>query len=626
MKYQDYKQAKERIKIARDTYRIDKELKLKPTYNMWQNSAFMVKCVRKTYPSLLLWSSVSSVATFLLSIANTYLPKNVLAAVEQNVGLGTMVGIITVYTIVLTMLAAIPHLICPYTELKKEFISENFLHMISTKKLTTDYENLYKSDFNLLYHHATRSFWACHAMYTMLGEILTRVLLFIFFTLLLTKVNVVLLLVVIATSIFSYFFNQKMENLNNECMSEYRGPASKLWYLQRVATDTNWAKDIRIFGMQGWFSDMYMMFLDMCLAVRINHEIRRFFRDLIALICTLIRNALAYIYLLALVLDNKITVSDFVLYFGAVGSFTQYIVELLGSMGNLHRYSLEVCHVRDCLDYKNNFVRAEGKPLMALDIPYEIKVVDLHYRYPDATEDTLKGINLTIHPGEKLAVIGLNGAGKTTLVRVICGLLDPTEGKVLLNGVDIREYNRLDYYKLFTALFQDSSVLPNTIAENIAQMEFTELDMYRVKQCAQLAGVAEKIESLPDGYESHLTRKVYGDGVELSGGQLQALMLARALYKNAPLIVLDEPTAALDPIAESNLYQKYNELIDGKLSLFISHRLASTQFCDRIIMLENGLIAEEGSHADLIKLGGKYAELFEIQSHYYREGAMKNAE
>lgn len=626
MNYQDYKEAKERIKIAREAYRKDQEQKLKPSYNMWQNSAYMIKYVRKTFPSLFIWSIVGSVATCLLSIANTYLPKTVLAAVEENIGLWTLVGIIAVYTIVLAVLAAIPHLICPYTELKKEYIAENFTHMLSHKKLTTDYENLYKSEFNLLYHHATRSYRACHETYTILGEILTRVLLFIFFTLLLTKVNVILLLVVIATSVFSYFFNRKMESLNNECMSEYRGPAAKLWYLQRAATDTNWAKDIRIFGMQGWFSDMYRTFLDMCLAVRIDHEIRRFFRDLIALICTLLRNGLAYVYLLALVFDNQITVSDFVLYFGAVGSFTQYIVELLRAMGNLHRFSLELCHVRDCLDYKNNFARAEGKPLAALDIPYEIKVVDLHYRYPDATEDTLKGINLTIHPGEKLAVIGLNGAGKTTLVRVLCGLLDPTQGQVLLNGVDIREYNRLDYYKLFTALFQDLSVLPNTIAENIAQQELSELDMHRVKQCAQLAGVAEKIASLPDGYETHLTRKVYGDGVELSGGQLQGLMLARALYKNAPLIVLDEPTAALDPIAESNLYQKYNELIDGKLSLFISHRLASTQFCDRIIMMENGLIAEEGSHADLMKLGGKYAELFEIQSHYYREGVTEHAE
>lgn len=626
MNYQDYKDAKERIKIAREAYRKDNEQKLKPSYNMWQNSAYMLKYVKRTYPSLLVWSIAGAIAAVLLAIANTYLPKTVLAAVEQNISLWTLVGIIVVYTLVLAVLAAIPHLVYPHTEIKQEYIAENFQYMLSAKKLTTDYENLYKSEFNLLSHHANRSYWACHEIYTILVEILTKTLLFIFFTMLLSRVNILLLIVVIVTSVISYFFNRKMESLNNECMAEYKGPAAKLWYLQHTSTDTNCAKDIRIFGMQGWFSDMYRAFLDMCLAVRIDHEIRRFFRDLVALICTLLRNGLAYVYLLALVFDNQITVSDFVLYFGAVGTFTQYIGELLKSLGNLHRFSLEFCYVRDCLDYKDHFPRTEGKPLAALDIPYEIKVVDLHYRYPDATEDTLKGINLTIRPGEKLAVIGLNGAGKTTLVRVICGLLDPTEGQVLLNGVDIREYNRLDYYKLFTALFQDLSVLPNTVAENIAQQELSEIDMYKVKQCAQLADIDEKIVSLPDGYETHLTRKVHGDGVELSGGQIQRLMLARAIYKNAPLMVLDEPTAALDPIAESTLYQKYSQLVNGKLSLFISHRLASTQFCDRIIMMDSGLIVEEGTHAELISKGGKYAELFEIQSHYYKEGVVENGE
>ena len=179
---------------------------------------------------------------------------------------------------------------------------------------------------------------------------------------------------------------------------------------------------------------------------------------------------------------------------------------------------------------------------------------------------------------------------------------------------------------MFTALFQEISVLPNTIAENIAQQNLDELDMDKVKQCAQRAGVSEKIEALHKGYETPMTRIVHGDGIQLSGGQLQRLMLARALYKNAPLMVLDEPTAALDPIAESQIYQKYNELVDGKLSLFISHRLASTQFCDRIIMMEHGLIVEEGTHAELMKQGGKYAELFQIQSQYYKEGDKENAE
>ena len=216
-------------------------------------------------------------------------------------------------------------------------------------------------------------------------------------------------------------------------------------------------------------------------------------------------------------------------------------------------------------------------------------------------------------------MVGLNGAGKTTLIKLICGFLDPTEGRVLLDGKDIRDFNRADYYKMFSAVFQNFSLLAGTIAANVAQDDVG-IDMERVRECIQKAGLRRKIESLKDGYETNLNREVFEDAILLSGGEMQRLMLARALYKDAPFIVLDEPTAALDPIAESEMYQKYNEMTSGKSSIYISHRLASTRFCDRIIMIADGGIGEEGTHEELLKMGGRYAKLFEIQSKYYKEG------
>ena len=196
---------------------------------------------------------------------------------------------------------------------------------------------------------------------------------------------------------------------------------------------------------------------------------------------------------------------------------------------------------------------------------------------------------------------------------------------MLLDGKDIRDYNRRDYYKMFSAVFQEFSLLAGTIATNVAQ-DSVGIDMDRVKDCVEKAGLRKKIESLTDGYETYLNREVFEDAMLLSGGETQRLMLARALYKNAPFIVLDEPTAALDPIAESEMYQKYNEMTSGKSSIYISHRLASTRFCDRIIMIADGGIGEEGTHDELLKAGGKYAELFEIQSKYYKEGEVENEE
>lgn len=289
-------------------------------------------------------------------------------------------------------------------------------------------------------------------------------------------------------------------------------------------------------------------------------------------------------------------------------------------MTTLYRQSLDISTVREFLEYPELFLFENGKTLpFSMNRPHEIQLENVSFRYPGADEYTLKNINLTIHNGEKLAVVGLNGAGKTTLEKLICGFFDPTEGRVLLDGQDIKQYNRRDYYALFSAVSQNFSLLAGTVATNVAQTEDNQA-VSRIRDCIEKAGLTGKIASLDKGLQTYLNRRVYEGGTELSGGETQRLMLARALYKRAPFIILDEPTAALDPIAEADMYNKYNEMTAGCISVYISHRLASTRFCDRILLIDNHSIAEEGSHKELLKRGGKYAQLFEIQSKYYREG------
>jgi ATP-binding cassette subfamily B protein len=344
------------------------------------------------------------------------------------------------------------------------------------------------------------------------------------------------------------------------------------------------------------------------------------------IILTFFRNAIAYAYLIGLVIVNEISVSEFLLLFCAVDGFNVWVSGILGGFNTLHKQSLDISTVRECLEYPEPFKFSDGEHIKAeANRQYEIRLENVSFRYPGADKDTLMNINLTLHPGEKLAVVGLNGAGKTTLIKLICGFLNPTNGRVLLNGKDIRIYNRSDYYTMFSAVFQSFSLLAGTVAANVAQ-DSVGIDMERVKECIEKAGLRQKIESLKDGYETHLNREVFDDAVLLSGGETQRLMLARALYKDAPFIILDEPTAALDPIAESEMYQKYNEMTSGKTSVYISHRLASTRFCDRVIMIADGDIVEEGTHAELLKLGGKYASLFEVQRKYYKEGEDENEE
>lgn len=281
---------------------------------------------------------------------------------------------------------------------------------------------------------------------------------------------------------------------------------------------------------------------------------------------------------------------------------------------------MAVSHFRSFLSFPEQFQREGGVETDALlAFPKVIELKNVCYRYPGAKADTLLDINLKINPAEHLAVVGLNGAGKTTLVKLICGLIDPTAGTVLYDGTDVRAYNRTAYYRLFSAVFQQFSILPATIEEIAGESAPGQVDPEAAGNCLLQAGLWDKIQELPNGIKSTYSRVIQDDGIEFSGGELQKLLLARALYKNAPVMVLDEPTAALDPISESRLYETYHKVMENHSTVFISHRLASTRFCSRILLMDGGRIAEEGTHEQLLSQKGKYYELFETQAKYYRE-------
>lgn len=248
-----------------------------------------------------------------------------------------------------------------------------------------------------------------------------------------------------------------------------------------------------------------------------------------------------------------------------------------------------------------------------------VELENLSFTYPGQEEPVLSHINLVIRPGERLALIGLNGAGKTTLVKLLCGFYQPTTGKILINGIPTAEFSREEYYSLVSVLFQDSCMLPVTLDENLTGHSPEDTDQERLTWALRISGFYEKYESLPQKGRTLLVREANEEALDFSGGERQKLLFARAVYKEAPLLILDEPTAALDPIAENELYMKYGEAVKGRTCVYISHRLSSTRFCDRICLLSGGKILEEGTHDELMKKGGSYAELYEVQSRYYKE-------
>lgn len=319
---------------------------------------------------------------------------------------------------------------------------------------------------------------------------------------------------------------------------------------------------------------------------------------------------------------------DFIFYTGIVSSLSDLLWSLEENLHDLASASFCIRCVREFLDIPES--RDEG----SADLPAsarqaaELTLEHVSYRHPGAAKDTIHDVSLTIHAGENLALVGLNGAGKTTLVKLLCRLYHPTQGRILLNGIPIEQLKQEDYFSLLSVLFQNSSFLPLTVDENTASCPAEHIDSSRLSESYLSSGIAEKIDRLPCGGRTFMNREIQDNAVDFSGGELQKLLLARAVYRKAPVLILDEPTAALDPIAEHQIYVKYTKLAKRRTTLFISHRLASTRFCDRIVLLENGQILEEGTHETLLNQNGRYAELFRIQSKYYQDekGAVQNDE
>lgn len=432
----------------------------------------------------------------------------------------------------------------------------------------------------------------------------------------LTIAPVVNILSVKAYNKWEYANRSKMSDLNQ-----------KLYYVGGVPNDFSGAKDIRIYSMASWLRECYRD-LSKQQEKWDRTTVKKSFLSRIAdLVVILIRDGGAYALLIHMFYNGRIGVDEFVLYFAAISSFASWIDGIINCWNKANTVSLQLCDFREFTDYPEYDGSGIAKAADQMNTVPEIEFRNVSFRYDGAEHDTIHDLSLRIKSGEKLALVGLNGAGKTTLVKLLCGLYRPTSGEIFFNGIPLTDFKREDYYKLISPVFQEVKTAFFSLAETVSGKDTAETDLKKAEECMRQAGLGAKIDMLPDGIHTKLNKKVHKNGTELSGGETQKLILARALYKDAPLLILDEPTAALDPIAESKIYTEFNAMAKNKTSLFISHRLASTSFCDRIILLGNGSITEEGTHQELIAANGKYKELFDIQSCWYKddmEGGLSN--
>lgn len=598
---------------------------MKKKYNYFSNLGFMLRehwDFDKSYVLMQICLTPLGAAS---SVVAAFLPKLVLDCVENQSTVNDLILKVGIMSVVLIILSYLQGVMQNKSWTGRNTARDVLLHrLICNKVMNMDYNNYVYNETRVLREKAWNAIhgWDgsvarfielnCTAASSFFG--------FSAFTAIIVDCNpwfIPILILCYGISLAGWLIFNQWKNKMKDKVAEI---FLRLHYVTYRSKDFSNAKDVRIYNMSDFLMKKLDKHLDDATWWNILRNNGHYINCMIEDVFKFGVSIGAYIYLIHLKLTSDMTLGDFSLYFGAITGFGQWLAKLVDSISEIISGAHSVSDFRSFLDIEDKMNKGKGERLPSgKELPCEIELKNVTFSYDEAEKPTIDNFSLKIGKGEKIAIVGVNGAGKSTLVKLICGLFVPQEGQILINGIDSRLFNRDEYYQLFSTLFQDCSLLPATVAKNITLSEEDKIDRERLGECMRLAGILDKVESLENKENTLLVREVHEGAVSFSGGELQRLLLARALYKDAPIIILDEPTAALDPIAENDMYLKYSELTKDKTAIYISHRLSSTRFCDRIILLDDAKIVESGTHEELISFGGKYAEMFETQSKYYRE-------
>lgn len=597
----------------------------KPKYSLLSNLLLLYREQIKAYPKVKWLIPVNIITQVIIPFIGTLIPAVAVSIIMGNKGAGYFAaaigGIVALYTVI--------NFVHKYTDIWINQINlwvrcNDFFKALLLKSISTDYDNVEPQKQQRLIQKASdaiNSNWhGVEIIYRSTPIVILNFIGMLGYGTAILSLDIKILIILVLMTVFNFKLNDYARNYMNKQWDDEAKLHRTVEYLYGKSTTLENGKDVRIYQMEGWFKEVFDTAIKKMNKLHVRMEKRWYLPSVSDTLFSAVRDFSAYIILINQVLEGSITLSVFTLYIGIIAGFSNWLFGFVNAYADLNRGNREVGAFRYMLEFPDKFKRKEGLDIPPEDkYPLAIEFKDVCFRYEGAEKDTLSHINLTIKAGENVALVGHNGAGKTTIVKLLCGFYHPTSGEILVGGHPISEYNIDEYYKLIGAVFQEIKPLAFTVAQCVSGSELEETNMGKVRESLKAAGLYDKIESLMDKEMTYITQVFSERGIQLSGGETQKLMLARAIYKDAPIMILDEPTAALDPIAESAMYEEYNKLTTDKTSIFISHRLASTRFCDKIVFLENGKIIEQGTHEELIKKGRKYAEVYEIQSHYYRE-------
>jgi ATP-binding cassette subfamily B protein len=596
------------------------------TYGFLNNFIYALNIERKSNLRLLAITLIKPIGDIVGTLLNSYAPKYVLSFIEDDLPFNTII----MYTVIICLIMMILDVISTtcYNSFEFEYRkTEGYVEKKRMDKLFhTDFKNMESPDF---LDYAQRAKTALnrgkgfHGVLYQSRNFIAQGTLMILSAALIGIQNLLMMIIFIVISfgivkISSFFTKRDKIKFSDAMAPTWR----KMNYLESTTKNFDFAKDIRLFNMSNAFFNQLSGVNETYKELNRKHHNRMVLWEVSLGSVLIVQKILMYTWLVYNVVTGAYQISDFVLYVGLVSTFHASVGYVNWIYSDMRTNSLMINDYRNFVDWKEDRETADEKDGHITEInldKFEFRFENVSFKYPGHDNYVLKNVNLTIKNGAKLAVVGVNGAGKTTFIKLMMKLYEPSEGRILLNDVDIKEYNREEYFKLFSPVFQNVECFAMPIYQNISFAEEDKTDMNKINEVLEQSGLSEKINSYEKGIHTNLLKIFDKEGIDLSGGEKQRLAMARALYKDGKVVILDEPTAALDALAEDRMYREFENMIHGKTAVFISHRLGSTRFCDKIAMFEDGTIVEEGTHEELMAKNGKYAYMFGIQSQYYDE-------
>ena len=595
-----------------------------------KNDIYFLKYMFLYSKSYVIGEALVAVIEGLIPLIDIIIPKMLIDSLIAGISFKSIIYYIVIYIILQFLSSFFSAIITEkFINLNGHLYSMHFLLMINRKKIDLDMAQL--DDPNVHQKIAL----AEDLIYKGIGidminnffTAITSIVSIIATAAILVYANVYLLLVILIFACFSAFFNLKMENWELAQRDENIYLTRVLNYYIKIMGEKSCAKEMRLYGFAGWLMKKYHKTLK-----TLRKRLKKLYNKslhirTIGIVLETIKSNGIYLYLAWLAYSKKITVGEFSQYFNASSQFSESILEFATFLMNLNINGKYIDSFRDFMELESEMHKEhniESKALFDKTTKKQLKLSlsNVNFRYKGSKDFVLNNINYTFEQGKVYLIVGENGAGKTTLIQLLSHLYEPYSGEIKLNNIPINNFNDTDYKSLFSIVFQDFKYFAFTIAENVALDSYEAQDNTlntKINMALDKAGLKKKVDSLANGIHTNLDKIFYEDGIILSGGENQKLAFARAVFHDSKILVLDEPSSALDPIAEDELLKAFQKISEDKIVIYISHRLSSAVLADNILFLKNGKICECGSHKELIQKNGDYASYYHTQAKYYTE-------